>query len=70
MKKTYKKTQKQKKCFQNMIKMKQEMEMDKIINIFNINNINIIENFLFFEYILFLFDYLIMKRREREKSKK
>lgn len=53
-----------------MIKMKQEMEIDKIINIFNINNINIIENFLFFEYILFLFDYLIMKRREREKSKK
>lgn len=53
MKKTYKKTQKQKKCFQNMIKMKQEMEIDKIINIFNINNINIIENFLFFEYILF-----------------
>ena len=50
--------------------MKQEMEIDKIINIFNINNINIIENFLFFEYILFLFDYLIMKRREREKSKK
>ena len=53
-----------------MIKMKQEMEIDKIINIFNINNINIIENFLFFDYILFLFDYLIMKRREREKSKK
>ena len=31
-----------------MIKMKQEMEIDKIINIFNINNINIIEELFVF----------------------
>ena len=57
MKKTYKKTQKQKKCFQNMIKMKQEMEIDKIINIFNINNINNRELFVFRIYFIF---YLII----------
>ena len=34
--------------FLEYIKMKQEMEIDKIINIFNINNINIIEELFVF----------------------